>query len=56
MRRLADFTLTSQAVTKHLLVLKHAKIVHSHRSGREGLFELNPQSLTDHQQYLVQAS
>ena len=39
-----------------LLVLKRAKIVHSRRSGRESLFELNPQPLNELQQYLVQVS
>ena len=48
----ADSSLTRQAVTKHLHVLERAKIVHSRRSGRESLFELNPQPLIDLQQYL----
>ena len=52
----ADSALTRQAVTKHLLVLKRAKIVQSRRSGRQSLFELNPQPLNELQQYLVQVS
>jgi DNA-binding transcriptional ArsR family regulator len=48
----ADSSLTRQAVTKHLHVLERAKIVHSHRSGRESLFELNPQPLIDLKLYL----
>jgi len=48
----ADSSLTRQAVTKHLHVLERAKIVHSRRSGRESLFELNPQPLIDLKQYL----
>lgn len=47
-----DSSLTRQAVTKHLHVLERAKIVHSRRSGRESLFELNPQPLIDLKQYL----
>ena len=39
-----------------MLVLKRAKIVHSRRSDRESLFELNPQPLNELQQYLVQVS
>jgi DNA-binding transcriptional ArsR family regulator len=44
--------LTRQAITKHLRVLEDAGIVHSLRSGRESLFEFNPQVIGDMQEYL----
>lgn len=44
--------LTRQAVTKHLRVLEHAKIVRSRRSGRESLFEFNPQPIEEMKRYL----
>jgi DNA-binding transcriptional ArsR family regulator len=44
--------LTRQAVTKHLRVLGNARIVHSVRSGRENLFELNPKPIKDTKKYL----
>src|SRR5947207_15916869 len=34
--------LTRQAITKHLLVLERARIVHGVRAGRAHLFELDP--------------
>ena len=45
--------LTRQAITKHLRVLERARIVRSVRSGRESLFEFNPQPMQDLQQYLA---
>jgi len=44
--------LTRQAITKHLRVLENAKIVRCVRSGRESLFEFNPQSMEELKQYL----
>ncbi|WP_374077128.1 ArsR/SmtB family transcription factor [Bdellovibrio bacteriovorus] len=43
---------TRQAITKHLRVLQGVGLVESVRSGRETLFELNPQPLRDIQEYL----
>lgn len=37
--------LTRQAIIKHLRVLESVGIVHSARSGRESLFELDPQPI-----------
>ncbi len=47
-----DSKLTRQAITKHLRVLETAGVVHSIRSGRESLFELNPKLMEDIKQYL----
>jgi DNA-binding transcriptional ArsR family regulator len=44
--------LTRQAVTKHLRVLEDVGIVYSTRSGRESLFELDPQPFQDLEEYL----
>jgi DNA-binding transcriptional ArsR family regulator len=44
--------LTRQAVTKHLQVLENVGIVRSIRSGRENLFEFNPQPLKEVKRYL----
>jgi DNA-binding transcriptional ArsR family regulator len=44
--------LTRQAITKHLRVLERVKIVHSVRTGRESLFELNPEPIKDLKKYL----
>lgn len=43
---------TRQAVTKHLRVLEDVGLVHSARSGRENVWELRPQRLSEAQQYL----
>ncbi|HKP23437.1 MAG TPA: metalloregulator ArsR/SmtB family transcription factor [Dongiaceae bacterium] len=48
--------LTRQAVTKHLQVLAHAGVVRNVRSGRESLFELEPQPIEDVRNYLDQVS
>ncbi|MBV8732382.1 MAG: helix-turn-helix transcriptional regulator [Acidobacteriia bacterium] len=37
--------LTRQAITKHLRVLEHARIVHGTRTGRESLFVFNPEPI-----------
>ena len=44
--------LTRQAITKHLRVLERARIVRSVRSGRESLFEFNPEPVQDLKHYL----
>jgi DNA-binding transcriptional ArsR family regulator len=48
--------LTRQAITKHLRVLENVGIVHSVRTGRESLFEFDPQPIESIQQYLDFAS
>jgi DNA-binding transcriptional ArsR family regulator len=44
--------LTRQAITKHLRVLERAKIVRSVRTGRESLFEFDPQPIEEMKTYL----
>ena len=44
--------LTRQAITKHLRVLESVGIVHSVRSGRESLFEFDPQPIEGIREYL----
>jgi DNA-binding transcriptional ArsR family regulator len=48
--------LTRQAITKHLRVLEHVRIVHSVRVGRENLFEFNPQPMEEMKAYLERVS
>jgi len=48
--------LTRQAITKHLRVLERVGMVHSVRSGRESLFELNPGPLEEIRRYLDRVS
>ena len=48
--------LTRQAITKHLLVLQQAGVVHGVHAGRENLFEFNPQPMQQARQYLDQVS
>lgn len=51
--RLAEGTeLTRQAITKHLKVLEGAGIVRGIKSGRENLFEFQPQPLRELERYL----
>jgi DNA-binding transcriptional ArsR family regulator len=38
----ADFEQTRPAISKHLRVLKDARLVHEHKVGRERLYELDP--------------
>jgi DNA-binding transcriptional ArsR family regulator len=49
-------TLTRQAVTKHLHVLERARIVHGSRTGRESLYEFNPQPIDQSKAYLDRVS
>ena len=44
--------LTRQAITKHLLVLENVGLVHSVRTGRENLFEFDPQPIKGIKEYL----
>jgi DNA-binding transcriptional ArsR family regulator len=44
--------LTRQAITKHLHVLENVKIARHVRSGRESLFELDPQPVEAARDYL----
>jgi DNA-binding transcriptional ArsR family regulator len=44
--------LTRQAITKHLRVLERVGIVHGVRSGRESLFELDPEPIVSVKEYL----
>jgi DNA-binding transcriptional ArsR family regulator len=47
-----DSHLTRQAITKHLRVLEDVGIVHSEKTGRESLFELNREPIDGVKQYL----
>jgi DNA-binding transcriptional ArsR family regulator len=44
--------LTRQAITKHLRVLESAGVVHSVRSGRESLFEFDPEPMEEIKKYI----
>jgi DNA-binding transcriptional ArsR family regulator len=46
------FRLTRQAVTKHLRVLESAGLVRSVHSGRENLFEFDPEPIVSLRDYL----
>jgi DNA-binding transcriptional ArsR family regulator len=48
--------LTRQAITKHLGVLERAGIVRSSHSGRERLFEFDPEPLEELKEYLNSVS
>jgi DNA-binding transcriptional ArsR family regulator len=48
--------LTRQAITKHLRVLEQVKIVRRTRSGRESLFQFNPEPIDEMKEYLDQVS
>lgn len=48
--------LSRQAVTKHLRVLERVRVVRCVRSGRECLFELDPQPVQQVRNYLDQIS
>lgn len=55
-RLTAGTNLTRQAVTKHLQVLANAGVVRNVRSGRENLFELEPQPIEEVRSHLDQVS
>ena len=44
--------ISRQAITKHLRVLESLGIVHSIRTGRESLFEFDPQPINGIREYL----
>src|SRR6476469_2128990 len=44
--------LSRQAITKHLRVLEGARIVRSVRTGRESLFEFDPEPIEEIEEYL----
>jgi DNA-binding transcriptional ArsR family regulator len=44
--------LTRQAITKHLRVLEGVGIVHSVRTGRESLFEFDPEAIEKIKKYV----
>jgi DNA-binding transcriptional ArsR family regulator len=48
----AGSKLTRQAITKHLRILENAGIVRSVRSGRESLFEFDPEPIKEMKDYL----
>jgi len=48
----AGSRLTRQAITKHLRVLERARIVRNVHSGRESLFQFNPQPMEELKHYL----
>ena len=52
----AGTRLTRQAVTKHLRVLESAGIVHGVRTGRESLFEFDPQPMEQIKSYIDRVS
>lgn len=51
-----DSKLTRQAITKHLDVLERAGFVRSSQSGRERIFEFDPEPLDDLKEYLASVS
>jgi DNA-binding transcriptional ArsR family regulator len=55
-RLTAGGRVSRQAVTKHLRVMEHARLVHSTRRGRESLWELDRQRLIEARRYLDQIS
>jgi DNA-binding transcriptional ArsR family regulator len=48
--------LTRQAITKHLHVLEKVGVVRCVRSGRQTLFEFDPQPITEVREYLESVS
>jgi DNA-binding transcriptional ArsR family regulator len=51
-----DAAVTRQAVTKHLAVLADAGLARGHRRGRERIWQLEPQRLSEAREYLDQIS
>jgi DNA-binding transcriptional ArsR family regulator len=49
-------SITRQAITKHLHVLKGAGLVHCSQRGRERIWELDPHGFQDAQRYLAEIS
>jgi DNA-binding transcriptional ArsR family regulator len=52
----AESTVTRQAITKHLTVLAGAGLVRDVRRGRERIWEINPDRLTEAHAYLDEIS
>jgi DNA-binding transcriptional ArsR family regulator len=50
----AEMPITRQAVTKHLAVLEGAGLVASHRQGREVLYAVRPEPLTQAARWMEQ--
>ncbi len=48
--------MSRQAITKHLRVLEGAGLVRSEMAGRQCLFEVEPEPLTEARDYLTQVS
>jgi len=48
--------MSRQAITKHLLVLQKAGVVHSSRLGRESVFSFAPEAIAPARDYLAQVS
>ncbi len=52
---LADkFDVTRPAISKHLRILKEARLVRERRDGRNRIYELNPEGLTALREYFDQ--
>ena len=51
-RLTAGSNITRQAITKHLVVMEEAGLVHSMRRGRENVWQLDQQGLDDAHHYL----
>jgi DNA-binding transcriptional ArsR family regulator len=49
-------SLTRQAITKHLRVLEGVGIVHGFRTGRESLFQFDPEPMAEVKAYLDSVS
>ena len=43
----ASFTVSRPAISKHLRVLRQARLVHEHRQGRHRVYQLNPAPLRE---------
>jgi DNA-binding transcriptional ArsR family regulator len=43
----ASFTVSRPAISKHLRLLRRARLVHEHRQGRHRLYQLNPAPLRE---------
>lgn len=51
-RLTAGSRMTRQAITKHLLVMEEAGLVHGRRQGRENVWQLDLEPLDDARHYL----
>jgi len=48
----SHFSISRTAIAKHLLVLTEAKLVSGHKVGREKIYRLHPEPLTEVQQWI----